>query len=171
MYSLSNGKKINIKNKIEKSNIILFNRPKYRFIGDLSYIPTELKINNNYLYIFIIIDHFSKLLNAYLLKNKDHKSIVNCMEKFFKYYGLPKEFGCDNGAEFLNKAVKNILEHNNIKMINGRPYQPHSQGVVERVHRTIRTGLVARYIENPNNYNIEDSLSIVVTNIIIRYIQ
>ena len=34
--------------------------------------------------------------------------------------------------------------------------------MVERVHRTIRTDLVARYIENPNNCNIEDSLSIVV---------
>jgi len=30
----------------------------------------------------------------------------------------------------------------NVKLIHGLPYLPHSQGVVERVHRVIKKGLL-----------------------------
>ena len=42
--------------------VIIFNNPKYRYVGDLTEIPYELRINSNYIYIFTIIDHFSKLV-------------------------------------------------------------------------------------------------------------
>ena len=64
MKNLYNNKK-----KKELNKQIIFIRPKYRYIGDLTNIPLELK-QDNYEYIFIIIDHFSKFLGAYLLKNK-----------------------------------------------------------------------------------------------------
>ena len=48
----------------------------------------------------------------------------------------------------MNKKVKKLLNENNIKFIHGKPYNPHSQGVVERVHRTIRTALICKYLED-----------------------
>ena len=112
--------------------------------------------------MFIIIDHFSKFLDAYLLEDKKKDNIIKCLSKFFKFYGNPVQFGCDNGREFINNAVKKFLQDNNVIMINGRPYKPRSQGVVERVHRTIRNSLVVKYIENQKDFNLENSLQIVV---------
>ena len=68
------------------------------------------------------------------------------------------------GREFINEKVSNYLNDNNIKMVNGKPYKPRSQGVVERVHRTIRNGLIAKFIENIKNFNLESSLKLVVNN-------
>ena len=49
-------------------------------------------------------------------------------------------------------------------MINEKPYQPHSQGVVERVHRTIKKDLIVKFIENTRNFNIEEELKLVCIN-------
>lgn len=49
-------------------------------------------------------------------------------------------------------------------MINGKPYKPRSQGIVERVHRTIRNGLIVKYIENDKNFNLKLSLKFAVNN-------
>ena len=158
--------KINYKNKNKReiSKLIIFKRPKFRYIGDLSDIPNELKAGTKFLHIFIIIDHFSKFLDAFLLEDKKKESILKYLDYFCKFYGYPLQFGCDNGREFINEKVSNYLNDNNIKMVNGKPYKPRSQGVVERVHRTIRNGLIAKFIENIKNFNLESSLKLVVNN-------
>ena len=47
-------------------------------------------------------------------------------------------------------------------MINGSPYNPHSQGTVERLHNTIRNMLLTFYLENTENFDIEFSLKKVM---------
>ena len=84
------------KRKREPSKIILFNKPKYRYVGDLSALPTELKEYSGFNYTFTIIDHFSKFINSYLLKSKDQDSVAKCIENFITFNGSPLEFGCDN---------------------------------------------------------------------------
>ena len=49
-------------------------------------------------------------------------------------------------------------------MINGKPYQLHSQGVVERAHRTIKKDLIVKFIGNTRNFNIEEELKLVCIN-------
>ena len=42
------------------------------------------------------------------------------------------------------------------------PYNPHSQGVVERFHKTIKDSLYFIYADNPEDFDIKDSLDIVI---------
>ena len=56
------------------------------------------------------------------------------------------------------------MNANNVKLINGLPYNPRSQGIVERLHLTIRNNLLAIYLEEINSFNIESSLHKVVNN-------
>lgn len=153
--------------KKEKFNLIVFNRPKIRYIGDLSVIPLELinnernvfyEKNKQYKYIFTIIEHFSKLSDSFLLTDKKKLTILNNLKKFIEYYGKSFEFGCDNGREFINPLISNYLNANNIKMVNGLPYNPRSQGTVERIHITIRNSLLSLYLENINSFDIENAL-------------
>lgn len=67
--------------------------PKQRFIMDLAEFPNELKNNNNYLYLFNVIEHFSKYGLSYLLKNKEAKT---------KYKQLKN---IQKAAAFLKKLV------------------------------------------------------------------
>ena len=86
------------------------------------------------------------------------------IKKFIEENGVPIELGIDNGKEFINSVIIEYLNSKNIKLIRGRPYQPHSQGAVERVHLTIKKGLICNFIENSNNFNLELELKKVVLN-------
>ena len=156
------SKIISKKNKREKTNIIIFKEPKSRYVGDLTNIPNELIKKTNYIYQFTIFEHFSKFLNSYLLKNKKANSILKCVNHFFLYYGKPKEYGSDNGKEFWNSVIQNFLKDNDVKFIKGRPYQPHSQGVAERVHVTLRKALISKFLEKNGYFDIEESLRLIV---------
>lgn len=72
--------------------------------------------------------------------------------------GFPKELWADNGKEFHNHKYSNYFKDKNIKEIHGIAGNPHSQGVVERVHQTIKKDIISKILEKGNyNYkNIEN---------------
>ena len=121
-------------------------------------MPYFIDINNQKKYILNIIDHFSKMCQSYILNNKKAFNILICIEDFIKKFGKPKSIGSDNGRELKNVLINDFMEDNNIKFVHGLPYKPHSQGVCERVHRTIKTGLIVKKIQNNHNYNLEQDL-------------
>ena len=58
--------------------------------------------------------------------------------------------------------MRNFLKDNDVKFIKDRPYQPHSQGVVERFHVTLRKALISKFLEKNGYFDIEESLSLIV---------
>jgi len=116
-------------------------------------------------YILNIVDHFSKYLVSYLIQNKTGKEIIKKIEDCIKNIGRPKQILSDNGSEFISKNVKNLLEKNKINFIHGKPYNPHSQGTIQRVHRTVRNALICKYLGNPKNFILYNSLKDVVDTI------
>ena len=129
---------------------------------DLTDIPNELKQNCNYKYIFNIIDHFSKYGMSCLLENKESNSIFNALKICLECNGFPEELGSDNRKEFRNKIIEGYLKDKDIKYIHGNPYNPHSQGVVERFHKTVKDALYCMYADNPESFNIKEHLEIVI---------
>ena len=161
-YIVSNCETCNQKNfkfyKREKCKTIIFDDPKDRYVIDLTDLPHYIDFENKYKHICNIIDHFSKLCKSYLLINKSSLSILNCIKDFIEIYGKPKSLGSDNGREFKNKLIEDYLKNNNIKFVHGFPYKPNSQGVVEIVHKTIKTGLILRKLNNTKNFDLKEAL-------------
>ena len=102
--------------KREPSTQIISNYPKQRYVGDLTDIPYDRK-NSVYKYIFKVIDHFSKLAESYLLKDKTSKSIITSLNTFIEFYGKFNEFSSDNGREFVNSSIESYGGLNNIHLI------------------------------------------------------
>ena len=148
--------------KREPAKQILTFYPKQRYIMDITDIPNELKLNNNYKYIFNIIDHFSKYGMSCLIENKESNTIFKALKICLECNGFPEELGSDNGKEFRNKIIEGYLKDKNIKYIHGNPYNPHSQGVVERFHKTVKDALYCLYADNPESFNIKENLEIVI---------
>ena len=133
-------------------------------MADWWYLPPELNSeNNNYKYILDIVDHFSKYTNSFLLNTKNAYEIYPLIKNFMNTYGYPKYLITDNGTEFKNKLIKSLCDSNNVKFIHGLPYRPHSQGVVEHVHRIIKKGLLCHKEDLQKKYNINYSLDNVVS--------
>lgn len=87
-----------------------------------------------------MIDHFSKYVQAYPLPDKKAASVSKCILAWISFLGPPEIVQCDNGREF-KRVLKRILRRHGIRIINGRPRHPQSQGCVERTNRTFKRAI------------------------------
>ena len=91
--------------------------------------PTE------YLYILDCVDHFSKFLNSFLLKNKTMALVISKIKLFIINNGLCKIIQSDIGKEFDNSEMIIFCENNIIKYVKSSPYHQETNSSVEIIHR------------------------------------
>ncbi|KAG0442635.1 Pro-Pol polyprotein [Dictyocoela muelleri] len=122
-------------------NPIVPNYPRERLIVDTIDMRMYSDHNDEFKYIFTFIDSFTKFGWAYKSKKKDAESFSKILLNHFYEEGLWTIFHSDNGREFVNSKVTEILKKFNIRSVHGMPYHPQSQGQVERFNRTLKERL------------------------------
>lgn len=95
-----------------------------------------------------IIDSFSKYAQAYPIKSLSSTEIVDNLLFYFSHHKIPKQIIVDNGTEFKNSVVTELLQLHKIQIHFCSPHHPQSNGVVERLHSTL-----AEHIRLLNNQN------------------
>jgi len=106
------------------------------------------KFNDNYKYLLIVIDVFSKFLYVVPLKSKTGQTVTSAFQSFFndRKYSKPHKqrpliLRTDKGKEFLNKIFQDMLNHEGIQFqVCKSPDVKCS--VVERFQRTLPEILV-----------------------------
>lgn len=90
-------------------------------------------------YMLAVIDCFSKFLWLFSLPAKEPRLVAECLITVFDRFGFgpPKILQSDNGPEFVGSLVKDLQKRYNMQIINGKPYTPRIQGVVERQNQTV----------------------------------
>ena len=91
-------------------------------------------------WILHIKDHFSKASFFYALTDKTAAGVAKCMAEWMGIVGIPKIIQCDNGKEFKGVLLI-LLKQYGIKILNGRPRHPQTQGLVEQANGVIKTKL------------------------------
>ena len=76
---------------------------------DITELPVELKAHTDFLYLFNIINHFSKYGISFLIENKEAKTILYYLKLVLECNGYPNEIGSDNGKEFRNGLIEDYL--------------------------------------------------------------
>ena len=102
--------------------------------------------DGQYKWIFHGVDHWSKFNFVYPIERKSALCVSNVLESHvFPYFGVPRILQSDNGREFINSVIEQLLRTwgNKTQMISGRPRHPQSQGAVERAHSTLQRKLQA----------------------------
>ena len=93
----------------------------------------------------------------YKLTSKKSDVILQYIKEFCLYNGFPKEFVSVNGSEFKNHIMNEFCINEGIRYIHGVPYNPLTQGTIERFHYTIKKYLAKETINNNyKNLNFED---------------
>ena len=99
----------------------------------------EISVNlleiSNREHLLVVVDYYSRWLEAILLKKKDAQNVIRSMEAIFKTHGLPEALRSDNGPPFASKEFEGFLEYLGIGHKKGVPYWPQSNGEVERGER------------------------------------
>ena len=94
------------------------------------WLVRTIRQNNNKLWILHPKDHFSKASFFYALSDKTAAGVAKCVGEWIGMFGVPKIIQCDNGSEFKGVLLI-LLEKYGIKILNGRPRYPQTQGPVE----------------------------------------
>jgi hypothetical protein len=123
--------KINTKNQIVSAN-----GP--NDLWEIDLIGRIPGINGTNKFIFIAIDHYTKWIETSIMTRKDSKSTAQLIkELILEKHGIPRRIWTDNGLEFNNTEVKNLIKENNILFTFSSPNHHQTVGAVERVNQTL----------------------------------
>ena len=93
--------------------------------------------DGEFCWILYMEDYFSKYHMLYALKDKEAITIARNIHHWITYFGIPELIQSDNGTEFQG-ACSDLLQVFGIKVINGRPRTPRTQGLVEQANGTVK---------------------------------
>lgn len=89
-------------------------------------------------------DHARYLLDALACVVVTAEATCDCFERAARRYGLPRQVLTDNHLTFTGRfygttvAFERLLASVEVKLINGAPSHPQTQGKVERFHQTLK---------------------------------
>jgi transposase InsO family protein len=99
-------------------------------------------LSNGCSYILTAIDVFSKYLVAVPIREKTAECVARVlMDRVFLVWGLPFEILSDQGTEFMNAVLQELMRLLGVKQIRTSAYAPSTNGVVERTHRCLNSML------------------------------
>ena len=94
-------------------------------------------------YILVISDYYTKFVEAYPMPNETADTISRILvEEFICRYGIPREIHSDQGRQFESRLLQGICKILGIKKTRTTPFNPKSDGMVERFNRTLLSMLV-----------------------------
>ena len=105
--------------------------------------------NNDYEYLLLVIDTFSKYGWVIPLKNKGGKTVAEALKTIFKER-KPEKLWTDKGKEFYNKDVKDLIELYSTE-------NEEKSSIVERWIRTMKEKMWKYFTDN-NTYRYMDIL-------------
>lgn len=100
-----------------------------------------------------IVDSFSKYAQAYRLNSAQGIEVVNNLVKYFTHHCIPEQIISDNGGEFKNSLVRELLETHKIKIHFISSQHSESNGIIERFHSTLIEHI--RLLNNQKLYKTE----------------
>lgn len=122
---------------------------------DLLDMSNAAKYNDNYKYILVSIDIFSRFLRVRPLKSKKGEHVVQAIKTVFKEQ-VPMRVRTDKGREFLNPAVKKLFKQKHVVHIVAQNTEIKAN-YSERVNKTLKKKIY-RYFTEKQTYRYIDKL-------------
>ena len=129
---------------------------------DLADMSSLSKYNNGYKYILILIDVFSRFAQAVPIKRKDGISVRSALELILEtnYFNNLRRLNSDEGKEFYNKHVNQLLENKGIILYSVSSREIKAS-LAERLIRTVK-GKLYRYMSHHNTREYINVLNDVI---------
>ena len=109
-------------------------------------LPTTQNGNN---YILVLCDYFTKWAEAWALPNHTAQTVAETVVKeFVCKFGCAKQIHTDQGTEFNSHLFREMCALLGMEKTRTTPYRPNSDGLTERVNRTIIAMLRAMAVDN-----------------------
>ena len=113
-------------------------------------------------YILIVVDHFTKHVEAYPLPDQEALTVARAfLNEFVSRYGVPFVIHTDQGTNFKLNLFKEICKLLGIAKTRTSPYHLQCDGQVERINRTL-IKLLSLNVPNPtDNWDLDLGLTLM----------
>ena len=113
-------------------------------------------------YILVIGDYFTKWKEAFPMRDMEAATVANIfIQEFICRFGIPKQLHTDQGKNFTSTLVKELCKHVGITKTRTTPYDPQSDGMVERFNRTLLNLLSIAVEEDEHNWDAQLPLTLL----------
>ena len=127
------------------------NFPMQKFHIDLT--GPHVRSKNGFVYLFTGICNFTKYLIAVPIRDKTAITVARVLVKYvYLQYGAVDILVSDNGGEFANEISHQLNHVLGIQGIRITAYRASSNGVCERVHRSIHSVFAKTIAANQRNW-------------------
>ena len=153
-----------ITNKRFPRRIVLSPKPKVIISIDLADMRNLSRYNQNYKYILVVIDSFSRFAAAVPAKSKTSLDVLNALDSVLtrnEFKGVSR-VNSDEGKEFYNKRVQDYLKRVNIQLYSVSSREIKA-AIAERFIRTLKSRL-AKYMTHYNTLTYIDVLPDIISN-------
>lgn len=103
------------------------------------FVKTKINIKSKVkkFWLLVVTEAYSKFTKIYLVKDLSPETTTKKLNKYFENFGRPKYIVSDNARTFIGKQFKEFLRTKEVKHLQILPYNPESNGLVERRNRVI----------------------------------
>ena len=116
---------------------VVVSGPLEQYQADLVDMQNFADENEDYRWILMMLDVFSKKAVAVRVKRKDTSSMVAALKEAFTRVEPPRKLQTDKGLEFRNKGVQDLLKTLGVEWFSSED-DATKASVVERLNRTIK---------------------------------
>ena len=92
-------------------------------------------------FILVICDYATRFPEAIPMKSVDALHVAQELLVYCSRFGVPREILTDQGANFTSKLLSELYGMLHIHLIRTTPYHPHTDGLVERFNKTLKSML------------------------------
>ncbi|KRY30832.1 Gag-Pol polyprotein, partial [Trichinella britovi] len=103
----------------------------------------------------MVCDYFSKWPEAFPLPNAEASTVATALVNgVFCRYGAPETLHSDQGRNFESELVKEVCQLFGVTKTRATAYHPQSDGLVERMNRTLLDMLAKASIDHPEDWDV-----------------
>ena len=112
------------------------------------------KAENGHEYIVVVGVYLTKWTEAFALRNRTAMSVAEVLvQEFIERFWVPRSIHSDQGREFESQLIAQLCRLLHMKKTTTTPYNPKSDGIVERMNRTVKQMLSSLVNETQNNWD------------------
>lgn len=135
-----------------KSPLMVRPQPEARFCSLHVDLVGPLPTSQGMTYIFTIIDRFTRWIEAIPLPDAHATTCAQALlQHWISRFGVPTDITSDRGRQFTSILWADLGVLLGIKTNHTTSYHPQANGMIERVHRQLKSALKAR-TTSPNWY-------------------
>ena len=141
---------------LTNNSTVLTRGVQYQYQADLVDYLKLKRDHSGYTFVLSIIDCFSRLAFTIPIKRKTGEEVAAALRRAFNHMGDPKKLHTDQGKEFYNRHVKELLQEHGVHHFS--TFQDVKAQIVERFNRTLREAIL-QYMTDRQSLRYVEALS------------